>query len=248
MEDAPGAQERALRLLWSSAGRPSRGPRRGLTVEAIVAAAIELVSTEGLAALSMRQVAAKLGVGAASLYTYLPGRAELAALMLDAAMAEAPLPHELPGDWRAKLAAWARDDWAAYRDHPWVLELAALGAAPGPYMLRWLDSAIQALDGTGLTDPEKLAVIESVDGYVRGLATLHQRGGGDVTPDEAERRNVALRELVDFDRYPALRRALRAGAKPYAGDQFEFGLQRLLDGVASLIRDRRPGGGRRNPN
>jgi hypothetical protein len=81
-------------------------------------------------------------------------------------------------------------------------------------------------------------VIESVDGYVRGLATLHHRGGSDVTPDDAERRNAALRELVDFDRYPALQRALHAGAKPYAGDQFEFGLQRLLDGVASLIRGR----------
>jgi aldehyde dehydrogenase (NAD+) len=244
VQDAAEVQERALRLLWSSGDRPARGPRRGLTVDAIVAAAIELVSTEGLAALSMRQVATKLGVGTASLYTYLPGKAELAALMLDAIMADAPLPHELPGDWRAKLAAWARDDWAAYRDNPWVLELAAVAAAPGPRMLRWLDSAIQALDGTGLTDAEKLAVIESVDGYVRGLATLRHRGGADATPDEVERRDAALGELVDFDRYPTLQRALVAGTKPYAADQFEFGLERLLDGIAALIRSRRP---RRRP-
>ncbi|MEH1128026.1 TetR/AcrR family transcriptional regulator [Micromonospora sp. CPCC 206061] len=215
-------------------------------MDAIVAAALELVSTQGLAALSMRQVATKLDVGTASLYTYLPGKAELAALMLDAVMADAPLPHELPGDWRAKLAAWARDDWAAYRDHPWVLELAAVGAAPGPHMLRWLDSAIQALDGTGLSDTERLAVIESVDGYVRGLATLHHRSGGDASPAEVERRGAALGELVDFDRYPALQRALRAGAKPYAADQFEFGLERLLDGVAVLIRGRRSGRRQRN--
>jgi hypothetical protein len=65
-------------------------------------------------------------------------------------------------------------------------------------------------------------------------------GGKDATPDEVERRNAALGELVDFDRYPALQRALRGGAQPYAADQFEFGLQRLLDGVAALIRSRRP--------
>ena len=69
-------------------------------------------------------------------------------------------------------------------------------------MLRWLDSAVRALDGTGLTDVEKLAVIESVDGYVRGLATLHHRGGGDATPDEVERRNTALRQLVERPEIP----------------------------------------------
>ena len=126
------AQERALRALWSPPTRPARGPQRGLTVEAIVTAAIDLVEAEGLAALSMRQVAARLGVGTATLYTYLPGKAELTALMLDAVTGDGPLPHEWPGDWRAKLTSWARDDWEAYRRHPWILELSSAGVAPGP--------------------------------------------------------------------------------------------------------------------
>lgn len=202
----------------------------------IVAAAIDLVEAEGLAALSMRQVASKLGVGTASLYTYLPGKAELAALMLDAVAAKGTLPHERPGDWRAKLAAWARDDWAAYRESPWILDLAAIGTLPGPNMLRWLDSALRALEGTGLPEAEKLAVIESTDGYVRGLAAQHRRAAGGTAASKVERRNAALRNFVDFSRYPALLRALQAGAEPYAADQFEFGLQRLLDGVATLIK------------
>lgn len=241
------AQERALRVLWSPPARPARGPQRGLTVEAIVAAAIELVEAEGVAALSMRQVAAKLGVGTATLYTYLPGKAELTALMLDALVGDAPLPHEWPGDWREKLTRWARDDWEAYRRHPWILELSAAGAAPGPNQLRWLDSALRTLDGTGLTEAEKVAVIESIDGYVWGLATLHRPPGGaaagPAAAEEVERRNRLLRELVDFSQYPALVRALQDGAKPYAEDQFEFGLQRLLDGVAALIESRRAGTG-----
>lgn len=240
------AQERALRALWSPPTRPARGPQRGLTVEAIVTAAIDLVEAEGLAALSMRQVAARLGVGTATLYTYLPGKAELTALMLDAVTGDGPLPHEWPGDWRAKLTSWARDDWEAYRRHPWILELSSAGVAPGPNQLRWLDSALRSLDGTGLTEAEKVAVIESIDGYVRGLATLHQPPDGTTTDGatatEIERRNRLLRELVDFTQYPALAQAIRKGAVPYVKDQFEFGLQRLLDGVAALIESRRAGG------
>lgn len=236
-EATGGAQERVLRLLWSEAGRPARGPQRGLTMAAIVRAAIELVEAEGLATLSMRRVASKLGVGTASLYTYLPGKAELAALMLDSVAAEEPLPHQWPGDWRAKLRAWARADWAAYQRHRWILELSTVAGAPGPNMLRWLDSALRALDGTALSEAEKLAVIESVDGYVRGLALLHHHGGGADAGD-TQRRDAALADLVDMSRYPALRHALEQGALPYAGDQFEFGLQRLLDGVAALIQSR----------
>lgn len=236
-EGADGPRGRALRLLWAEAGRPARGPQRGLTMAAIVRAAIDLVEAEGLATLSMRRVASKLGVGTASLYTYLPGKAELAALMLDSVAAEEPLPHQWPGSWRAKLQAWARADWVAYQRHGWILELATVAGAPGPNLVRWLDSALRALDGTALSEAEKLAVIESVDGYVRGLALLHQHGGGE-DADEARQRDAALADLVDLSHYPALRRALEQGARPYAGDQFEFGLQRLLDGVEALIESR----------
>ena len=109
-----------------------------------------------------------------------------------------------------------------------------------------MDSALRSLDGTGLTEAEKVAVIESIDGYVRGLATLHQPPDGTTTDGatatEIERRNRLLRELVDFTQYPALAQAIRKGAVPYVKDQFEFGLQRLLDGVAALIESRRAGG------
>ncbi|MBW4718516.1 TetR/AcrR family transcriptional regulator [Saccharothrix obliqua] len=224
------AKDQALRLLWTGDRRPGRGPQRGLTTERIVAAAIEVVDAEGFAALSMRRVATKLGVGTASLYTYLPGKAELAALMLDAVGADDPLPHEHPGDWRAKTEAWARADWAAFRARPWLLQLVATAAVPGPNMLRWLDSALSVLDGTGLTAPERVAVVETVDAYVRGLARLHVEEAV-----QAETDREVLGELVDFTRYPALLEVLRAGVAPWTGDQFEFGLQRLLDGVAALI-------------
>ncbi|MFH8987716.1 TetR/AcrR family transcriptional regulator [Streptomyces sp. NPDC017940] len=264
---SPGPQERALALLWGGDAPGTRGPARGLTRARIVEAAIEVVERDGPAAMSLRRVAAQLGVGVASLYTYVPGRAELEALMLDAVAAGPTLPHEWPGDWRAKLTALAHDDWRQIRRHPWVLELGAAEQVPGPNMLRWLDSALRVFDGTGLRETEKLAAIEAVDAYVRGLGRL--RGAGAPAADATGRkdgaadadtaadldadddldagddldtreRDDALGQLVDFDRYPALRRALAAGATPYAGAPFEFGLQRLLDGIAQLVIRRSP--------
>ncbi|QFZ17667.1 TetR/AcrR family transcriptional regulator [Saccharothrix syringae] len=232
-------QRRTLELLWKGARRPARGPQQGLTVERIVAAAIDLVEAEGLTALSMRRVAQELGVGPASLYTYLPGKAELEALMLDAVQLGETLPHEWPGDWRAKTEAWARSDWEGFRRHPWLLRLVATTPFPGPNTLRWLDSALRVLEDTGLTEPEKMAVVESVDSYVRGQARLSLEEHAP-SPTEASERDALLAELVDFTAYPALTRTIQAGVAPYAADRFEFGLQRLLDGVATLITTRTP--------
>ncbi|CAL9487389.1 hypothetical protein SUDANB95_03146 [Actinosynnema sp. ALI-1.44] len=221
---------RALELLWLDGRRPARGPQRGLTLDRVVRAAIEVVEADGLAALSMRRVAQHLGVGTASLYTYVPGKTELEALMLDAVGADDPLPHERPGDWRAKLEGWARADWIGFRAHPWVLQLANQAPAPGPNLLRWIDSALRVFDGTGLSEAEKMAAVESVDAYVRGLARQHLD-----QPEPDPEQDRLLVELVDFTRYPHLLRALRAGVRPWSGDQFEFGLQRLLDGIEALI-------------
>ncbi|MEO3764329.1 TetR/AcrR family transcriptional regulator [Streptomyces sp. B8F3] len=235
---AEEAQRRALRLLWAGEPDRARGPVRGLTLAGIVAAAVELVEEQGLDALSMRALAGRLGIGTASLYTYLPGRAELEALMLDSWAAGDVLPHERPGDWRQKLEASAREDWEDLRRRPWIARLGSTVQVPGPNMLRWLDSMLRIFDGTGLSEAEKLAVVESVDAYVRGLGRLHLPEAAEAGAPAGERvrlRDEGVAGLVDFARFPALRRAVVAGAAPYQGDQFEFGLQRLLDGIAVLV-------------
>lgn len=80
-----GDPARSMALLWGTEAPPrTRGRKPGLTVGGIATAAIELADTEGLEALSMRRVAQRLGVGTMSLYTYVPGKAELVDVMLDA--------------------------------------------------------------------------------------------------------------------------------------------------------------------
>ena len=83
-----GDPRRSLDLLWGDAPRPSRGPKPGLDVATIVAAAIALADADGLDGLSMRRVAERLGVGTMSLYTYVPSKAELLDLMLDTVYGE----------------------------------------------------------------------------------------------------------------------------------------------------------------
>ncbi|GAA1781667.1 TetR/AcrR family transcriptional regulator [Streptomonospora arabica] len=234
----------ALKLLWGvDEPHPSRGPRQGLTRERVVQAAIEVAEAEGLAALSMRRVAQRLEVGTASLYTYVPGKPELLALMLDAMIGDGVLPHTLPGGWREQLEAAARSDWEGFRRHPWILQLASDRPLPGPNLMAWFDSALSVLEGTGLTDAERFTVVEGIDGLVRGMARNATDPASDEGPGESAKtwratRDAFLEEHVDFGRYPHFAAALGVGAPPGADEVFEFGLRRMLDGVEGLMRER----------
>ncbi|MFI6499464.1 TetR/AcrR family transcriptional regulator [Nonomuraea typhae] len=217
-------------LLWGRMPRPTRGPKQGLDLERVITVAAGIADRDGLAALTMNRLAKELGVGAASLYTYLPGKAALEALMIDWMVGASPLPHTLPGGWRERLEACARADWDDYRAHPWTLQVAVSQVAPGPNLTAWFESALSVLDGTGLTEAEKVDVVEALDAYVRGMArsALDQPVTRDDPPEEA----AAV--------YPALVRAARAGALAHrATETFEFGLARLLDGIEALIAGRR---------
>jgi AcrR family transcriptional regulator len=230
-----------LELLWGRTAPPSRGPRQALTVERIVSAAAEIADTDGLEALSMRRLATRLGVGVASLYTYVPGKDELLALMLDHSIAQDVPPHTRPGTWREKTAAWARRDWEDYTAHPWTIQLVTTRQLAGPGALGWLESALRVFDGTGLSRSEAVAAIQSVDAFVRGQA---QAAVGEAAalrpdgPDGASWRGVEedfLERHVDFTAYPVLTDAFSAGPFPDPRETFEFGLRSLLDGIEARI-------------
>ncbi|WP_331727325.1 TetR/AcrR family transcriptional regulator (plasmid) [Streptomyces sp. NBC_00161] len=232
----------SLALLWGEQGQPKRGPKPSLSVERIVDSALDIADAEGLDALSMQSVAARLGVTTMALYRYVPGKAELLDLMVDSAFGTAPDVADVPGGWRPQLDAWARACWEQYRRRPWMV--AATGMRRqlmGPRQLSWLDSALAALSGTGLPYAQQHAAFLLVVGHVRSLAQ-------QLVDDDEEGRREWDRLTADVwkrhgERFPALTAAIAGGAfTPHGEDPLEFGLERILDGIAALV-----GGGGEEP-
>ncbi|MGB2570058.1 TetR/AcrR family transcriptional regulator [Micromonospora citrea] len=247
-----GDPARSLALLWRTREKASR-KGGDLSVERIVRAAVEVADTEGLAALSMRRVAERLGVGTMSLYTHVPGKGELLDVMLDTVYGETARPQDV-GGWRARLEQIARENWALYLRHPWLLQVATTRPPLGPNVTAKYEYELRAVEGVGLTDLEMDAVITLVDGYVHGAvrgaveaAQAAQRTG--MTDEQWWRAHAPyLEKVMDPQRFPTAARVGTAAGQEYQGPSdparaFEFGLARILDGVAVLIGERRGGAG-----
>jgi AcrR family transcriptional regulator len=237
-----------LDLLWGSAQRPKRGPKPSLTLERIVAAAIGYADAEGLASLSMQRLAERLGCAKMALYRYVPGKAELEALMLDAALGAAPGPvAAAPGDtddkddkdgqerWRVQLRAWAMTMFDRMRAHPWADELAQGIRPVGPNEVGWMESALTTLADSGLTGAEGLDTIALLAGHVRGLA-LQAAAAGDGNLEAALGRQIAQALAAQADRYPRTVAAFTESGPPGERDNaLGFGIDRILDGLGVLI-------------
>jgi AcrR family transcriptional regulator len=238
-EDGRMSAPTTLDLLWGTAQRPRRGPKPSLTLERIVAEAIEHADAEGLASLSMQRLAERLGCAKMALYRYVPGKAELEALMLDAALGAAPDPAAaVPGDqerWRGQLRAWALTMFERMLAHPWAHELAQ-GIRPiGPNEVGWMESALATLDGSGLSGAESLDTIALLAGHVRGLA-LQAAAAGDDNMEAGLGRQVARALAAQAGRYPRTAAAFAESSPPGERDNaLSFGIDRILDGLGVLI-------------
>jgi AcrR family transcriptional regulator len=132
-----GDPARTLQLLWREPGpaQSRRGPRQGLTVERVAAAAIALADSDGLGSVTMRAVAQALGVVPMSLYTYVPGKAELLDLMLDTAYLQMPRGDLSGMPWRERLAAVARENRDLFTRHPWIAGVSTSRPPLGPGLM-----------------------------------------------------------------------------------------------------------------
>lgn len=227
------------RLLWGSRPGPARGPKPTLDLDRIAEAGIKIADAEGLAAVSMQRVAALLDVTKMALYRYVPGKAELVAVMVDAALGPAPAGDEQHGGWREQLEDWAHRLFAGFRGHPWVLDATVGPRIMGPTELTWMERAVSALDGTALSGAERVDATVLLAGHARGIAQQARASGPAGDPEE--QLGAILGELMreHGERFPALTAALASADRSGERDQaWEFGLQRILDGLAVLI-DRR---------
>lgn len=239
-----GDPARTLRLLWRDpALAPRHGPRQGLAVDQVVEAAVGLADSEGLDAVTMRRVAGELGVVPMTLYTYVPGKAELLDLMLDGVYARMDRADTGGQPWRDRLTAIAAENRALFAAHPWVAAVTASRPPLGPGLIGKYEHELAALDGLGLTDVEMddalTYLLAFVQAWARSAADAERAAGlGDEQWWAASA--PVLEQVLDPAVYPvAVRVGAAAGAAHgtayHPGHAYEFGLRRVLDGLAVLI-------------
>ncbi|MFI8390562.1 GntR family transcriptional regulator [Streptomyces sp. NPDC085540] len=232
--------------------RPSPAPdtEPELTLDRIVRAAVEIADAEGLAALSMRGVAARLGVAAMSTYRYVPSKEDLVLLMADAAFGEARPADahddaDVPEHWRARIEVGARTLWGLYRKHPWLARISPLTRPLLlPNLLVHGEWMLSALDGHGL-DPTTLFDIHVLlYSHVQGLAVhLELEADAEAATGQSEdqwmdSRAPVLQELVDSGRFPTFAKVVGSFEDGYdlrLDALFDLGLGALLDGLAPVI-------------
>ena len=161
-----------LDLLWGRRERGKRGPRPGLSTEAIVGAAIRLADAEGLAAISMARVAARLGFTTMSLYRYVASKEELLQLMWDGS-AEGAESLVIEGDgWRQRLRSWAVFQRDMIDLHSWITQMAMAVPPMGPNSLHFVELGLATMDETPLPDSDKLRVIGLISSYTLSEARM----------------------------------------------------------------------------
>ena len=239
------APDRARPLLWrdatGEAPAPRKGPRPTVSDDDVVDAGIEVADAQGLVALSMRGLAERLGIGAMTIYTYVPGRDELLVLMTDQALGRSDRPAH-PDDLRRRLESVAEAAYAEYAAHPWLLEVAGLRAWLGPHAADRYEWQLGAVEGLGLTDVEMDQTVALLDGCAASAVRAQQevelaeRHSGMTELEWWEANAGLLAELMAGRDYPLAGRVGQAAGEAYqaASDperQFRFSLARIVDGI-----------------
>ena len=210
----------------AAAGR-SRG-RPPVPKERIVAAALAIVDEQGAEALSLRALAQRLDSSTATLYRHFAGRAELIHHVIDHALGEAPVDaNALEGiGWEAACRAMATWMFETLRRHPNVAPLLVDQAPAGPNAMAMRELALQVLLDAGFTPDVALRSYATLARFVLGFAI-------QLTSEETEGGTLAAATQAGDEAFPAT--AAVASMSPVPLDEeFRFGLDLLLSGLASL--------------
>lgn len=225
---ASGAQGKRSRKTGAAtlSADDTRG-EQSLSLERIVATAVELLDAQGVDGLSMRRLADRLGAGAMSLYWHVGNKDEVFDLALDAVLEyRQPVQVVEAADWRMDVVHMLEDWRASMLRHPWSAALLPRRAL-GPNMLGRLELLSKTLSGAGVADTDLNVAIWSVWNYVMG-ATI-TRGSFERSEDDRAAAQLRLTELSE--RYPTIERSRLLLDSDWDG-AFRKGLDFLLDGVA----------------
>jgi len=210
--------------------------RTPLSRDLVLRAAVAYADEHGLPALSMRKLGEALGVEAMSLYNHVANKNDLLDGMIDSVFGEIELPSGTE-DWRDEMRRRAVSMRAALRRHRWAIGLMESRTTPGSATLRHHDAVIGSLRAGGFSIAMTAHAFSALDSYIYGFA-LQEAALPFETADETVELANAILDGFAPDDYPHLteltvEHVLQPGYD--YGDEFVFGLDLILDGLAAQI-------------
>jgi AcrR family transcriptional regulator len=220
--------------------------RRALSAEAIIAAAVRVADRGGIGQVSMRHVGEALGVEAMSLYHHLSSKGVLLDALADWVFTQIDLP-DAQRPWRQAMIERAASARRALTKHPWALTLVESRRAPGKALLRHHEAVLACLRANRFSLALASQAFSAIDAYVYGfvLTELKLPFAPDETPDEFV---GELRDLLSPSDYPNLVALIaeQVSGKDYRyAQEFEVGLDFILDSLERRLKADRRGDRRR---
>ena len=205
-----------------------------------------LADRDGIEGLSMRTVARELGVSPMSLYTYVPGKAELLDLMLDRLYLRMGRPPLEDRPWRGRLEAVAHSNRALFQQHPWLVSVGTARPPLGPGVMSKYEYELRAFDGLGLDD----VTVDDCLTYLLTFVQAAARAGIETRESELDTamsdrqwwdaHASLLGQVFDEAVYPTAARVGSAAGAAHGSaydpeHAYAFGLARVLDGIQVLV-------------
>ena len=218
-------------------GRKSPLDRAPLSRERVLDGAVAVADSGGIAGLTIRSLAEQLGVKPMSVYHYVANKDEILDGIVDFVFSQIELP-SANGEWRAEISRRARSARAVLRQHPWAIGLLETRTNPGPATLRHHNAVLGALRSGGFSVALTAHAYALLDSFVYGFAL--QEATLPFEDQSVEEVAAPMMAAFESGEYPHLlelvtEHALKPGYD--FGDEFEFGLELVLDGLADRLRE-----------
>jgi TetR/AcrR family transcriptional regulator, tetracycline repressor protein len=219
--------------------RSRRGPRRALTEDEILDAALGLLDEGGPDAASVRGIAARVGVAPNAVYTYFPDKAAVIKALVERLLGE--VDHDVFADrsrpWRERVEALALDLRAHLSAHPGAVALTIGGPIDGPHALALNERLLELLADAGLDRTEAARASYLLIVYVFGsialeVADVHSAGPLPPESDRVAARQVAF-SAASVDHFPRSAAAADTMADFVSTEQYLWGIRRVLDGISA---------------
>jgi AcrR family transcriptional regulator len=229
------------RLIWERLDTPPKSHK--LDYDRIIRVAMSLADQKGIEAVSMRNIADVLKVGAMSLYRYVEGKEDLLDLILDAAYGEISLPEASQMGWRETFHSVAIESRRVMRSHPWLATLVSRRPTLGPKYLKWFEYLLASSAATGCGMEERIQMIGTVWAYISGfiayeLGEMETERRHNLTP--AKKRRIAkpyVSALLARGEHPHLAEFIQSDLGRPDDTAFANGLEIVLNGIEVYVSD-----------